>query len=313
MRCIVGGDGRCVVNLRRVDLNLLVVLDSLVQHRSVSRAAASLGLTQSATSHALQRLRRLFDDELLIRSGGGMEATPAALRLVEMLRPALAQVSSALAERRSFDRRTSTRSFVLRLSEYVASSVLTPLCTLLRAEAPGVQLTVLPVGGSPQARTVEPGEIHLRAERGTRTQARPTSRLLFEDDFIILMASGHAAAAGPLPLERYVALPHLKVTAEAVGTNMIDEALERQGLRRNIIMTVPSWFEMKRVVASTDLVAVVPRHWTADPHFTSGCTCRDLPLAGITLSVEMVWHGRDAADAGHTWLRDTLMSFLLRD
>jgi DNA-binding transcriptional LysR family regulator len=102
------------MNLKDVDLSLLVVLSTLVEFRSVSRTAAEMNLSQSATSHALRRLRRMFDDELLVRRDGMMQPTPAALRFTEVLRPALTQVATLLDERRSFDPRTSTRPFVLR-------------------------------------------------------------------------------------------------------------------------------------------------------------------------------------------------------
>jgi DNA-binding transcriptional LysR family regulator len=293
------------MNLRTIDLNLLTVLDALVEQRSVSNAAVQLRLSQSATSHALQRLRQRLNDEVLVRRGGSMQPTPLALRLLETIRPALAQIATVLGEKSSFDPESSTRAFVLRISEYVSPTVLTPLCTHLRRTAPGVRLNVLPVG-APQERGIEPGEIHLRAERGRRTAARPTSRVLFEDRFAVVMAATHPAAAEPLTLQRYLSLPHIKVMADAVGTNMIDEALEALGLQRRVVMSVSSWFEMRRVVLGTDLVAAVPKHWTADAGFATGCACRDLPLDGVTLSVELAWHARDSGDSGIAWMRELL-------
>jgi DNA-binding transcriptional LysR family regulator len=301
-----------VPNLKQVDLNLLTILETLVDRRSVSAAAHRLGLSQSATSHALQRLRRLLNDEVLVRSGGLMQPTPAALRLLETVRPALAQIAVALGERESFDPSTSRRSFVLRMSEYVSPTMLPPLCTMLRRTAPGVRLTVLPMG-SPDERGIEPGEIHLRAERSKRTSFRPTSAVLFEDAFTVIMAAAHPAATAPLTLERYVSLPHLKVTADGVGTNMIDDALQRLGLQRTITVAVPSWFEMRRVVLDTDLIAVVPQHWTTNPDFVAGCACRALPLDGVALSVELTWHPRDIADPGVTWLRHLLAGLFARE
>lgn len=297
------------MTLRQVDLNLLTIMEVLVEQRSVSDAAQRLRLSQSATSHALQRLRRLLNDEVLIRAGGSMQATTAALRLMEAVRPALAQIAAALDEKGEFDPATSTRSFVLRTSEYVAPTLLVPLCTVLRRTAPGVRLAVLPVG-TRQEHGIQPGEIHLRAERGRRTSVRPSSRTLLEDKFLVIMAACNPAAKCPLTLERYVSLPHLKVTADAVGTNMIDEALEQLGLHRNIVMSVPSWFEMRRVVLGTDLIAVVPRHWLADPAFAAGCACHDLPLDGIALVVELIWHPRDDGDSGIGWLRERITKLL---
>lgn len=292
-----------IMNLRTVDLNLLVIFDTLIDERSVSRTAVRLGLTQSAVSHALRRLRAVLDDDLLVRSGGQMQPTAAALRIAAALRPALSQIHDVLNEKRSFDLRTTTRSFVLRVSEYVAPSVLAPLCTVMRAEAPGLKLSVVPFDSTTQDWAIEPGEIHLRVRREDRAMARPSSMRLFEDDFVVLLAENHACAGAPLTLDRYVSLPHLKVTADAVGTNMIDDALRKLGLVRNIVLTVPSWFEMRRVIAGTDLIAVVPRHWADNAAFSAGCVGRDLPLRGIALSVELVWHPRDTSDMGHAWLR----------
>ena len=297
------------ITRRQVDLNLLTMLDVLVEQRSVSAAAECLGLSQSAASHALQRLRRLLNDDVLVRSGGTMQPTRAALRLMKTIRPALAQIDAALNEKSDFDPATSTRNFVLRISEYVAPTLLTPLCTLLRRTAPNVRLAVLPVG-TRQEHGIEPGEIQLRAEGGRRTSARPTSRTLFEDEFAVVMAATHPAANKPLTLDCYVSLPHLKVTADAVGTNMIDEALEQLGQRRNIVMSVPSWFEMRRVVLGTDLIAVVPRHWIADAAFAAGCVYRDLPIDGIALSVELIWHARDVEDSGINWLCEIVATLL---
>jgi DNA-binding transcriptional LysR family regulator len=296
--------------LRQVDLNLLAVLEVLVDQRSVSAAAERLNLSQSATSHALQRLRRLLDDEVLIRDGGAMRPTPVAMRLMGSIRPALGQIAAALNERESFDPATSTRSFVLRTSEYVAPTLLAPLCTSLRRTAPGVRLTVLPIG-TPEARGVAPGEVHIRAERGRRISARPTSQTLFEDDFVVMMSAAHPAAGQAMTLERYVSLPHLKVTADAVGTNMIDDALERLGMRRDIVMSVPSWFEMRRVVAETDLIAAVPRHWTMNASLVADCVCHDLPLDAVVLSVDLTWHQGDADDGGGSWLRDIMARLLM--
>ena len=297
------------LTLRDVDLNLLTILATLVEQRSVSNAAKRLGLSQSATSHALQRLRKLLDDDVLVRGAGTMQPTSVALRVVRRLGPALAEITAALNEKSFFDPAASDRRFILRVSEYVAPTLLAPLCTMLRRRAPGIRLNVLPVG-TRQERGIEPGEIQIRAERGGRTFTRPTSRTLFEDEFMVVMAADHPAAGDVMTLDRYVSLPHLKVTADAVGTNMIDEALERLGLRRLVMMSAPSWFEMRHVVLETDLIAVAPRHWIASPAFSAGFACRELPLEGITLSVEMLWHARDEQDAGITWLRDNVEALL---
>lgn len=302
-------DMRGPKTLRQVDLNLLAVLEVLVEEGSVSAAAERLSLSQSATSHALQRLRKLLNDELLTREGGKMRPTPVAMRLMGSVRPALGQIAAALNERESFDPATSTRTFVLRISEYLAPTLLAPLCALLRRTAPEVRLVILPIG-PPEMRGIEPGEIHIRAERGRRSSARPTSRTLFEDGFAVMMSAAHPAARDTMTLDRYVSLRHLKVTADAVGTNMIDEALGRLGLSRDVVMSAQSWFEIRRVVAETDMIAAVPRHWMRDPTLIAGCVCHDLPLSTVVLSVDLTWHQWDADDGGDVWLRDIVTRLL---
>lgn len=132
------------MNLRSVDLNLLVVFEAVVDERSVSKAAARLGLTQSAVSHALARLRKVFADELVVRGPGGMEPTPRALHIAEAVTAALCEVQQVIDEQQQFDPGTSKRDFTLRVSEYVAPFLLPPLCVALRSEAPGATLRVLP-------------------------------------------------------------------------------------------------------------------------------------------------------------------------
>ena len=298
------------MELRSADLNLLVVLDMLVRERSVTAAAERLNLTQSAVSHSLRRLRVMFDDEIMVRIGGRMQPTPVAHHLVEKLAPALNQVAEALASRRGFVPGQSNRCFDLRVSEYVLPALLEPLCTRVRLEAPYTRLNILPSGGSPAQREIAPGEVHIRAERGAVRHARPASQLLFQDDFVVMMSEGHQAASGAMTLEHYVALPHVKVVAEAVGTNMIDTALSSLGLRRNIVLTVPGWFGLRRAVAGTDLVAAVPRHWVSNMAFMSGCLWRELPLDDVTLTVDLAWNARDASDLGIGWLRGMLVDLL---
>ncbi|MGI4793965.1 MAG: LysR substrate-binding domain-containing protein [Janthinobacterium lividum] len=181
--------------------------------------------------------------------------------------------------------------------------------SLLRRTAPEVRLVILPIG-PPEMRGIEPGEIHIRAERGRRGSARPTSRTLFEDEFAVMMSATHPAARDAMTLDRYVSLRHLKVTADAVGTNMIDEALGRLGLSRDVVMSVPSWFEIRRVVAETDMITAVPRHWMMDPSLIAGCVCHDLPLSAVVLSVDLTWHQWDADDSGEAWLRDMVTRLL---
>jgi DNA-binding transcriptional LysR family regulator len=289
------------VNLRRIDLNLLVILDALIAERSVSRAAQRLGLTQSAVSHALRRLRTMFGDDLLVRGGVGMEPSWRAQQLAETLRATLAQIETLVSEDSGFDPATSRRVFRLRVSDYLCGFLLSRLGPLLRAEAPGIRLDVKHFRDDSD--DVIGDEIHVRLS----TQAGATSPYrrmrVFEDAFVVVMSKRHPAASLPMTIEQYLKLVHLKVAATAIGTNLIDDALARRGLTRDIAMGVPSWLDVPQIVATTDLAAALPRRWTQSPAFAEACVTARLPLDEVELALDVVWHTRHDDDPGHVWLR----------
>jgi DNA-binding transcriptional LysR family regulator len=289
------------MNLRSVDLNLLVTFEAVLAERSVSAAALRLGLTQSAVSHALRRLREMFGDQLVVRGPTGMEPTARALQIAEAVSQALAQIEQVIDEQREFDPTTSERTFTLRVSEYVAPFLLPALCSRVRREAPRLTLRVAHFN-SDDAGRVDPDDIHVRMASAAPTPAGSAGVRLLEDEFVVLMSRRHPQAGRPMTLERYLDLPHVKVAAAALGTNMIDDALARRGLRRNVALSVPSWFEMRGVIASTDLVAAMPGRWAGEPAFSEGCVWQPLPLQEVTFAVDLRWRVRDARDPGHRWL-----------
>jgi DNA-binding transcriptional LysR family regulator len=294
------------VNLRSIDLNLLVTFEAVLAERSVSAAAERLGLTQSAVSHALRRLRTTFGDQLLVRTSDGMEPTPRALQIAAVVSEALGQISQVIDEQKGFDPQVSERSFTLRVSEYVAPFLLPTLCSRLRREAPRLTLRVAHFDPREAEGRIGPDEIHVRTASLAPPAAASVGRRLLEDEFIVLMSRTHPQAGRPMTLERYLELPHMKVAAAALGTNMIDDALGIRGLRRNVVLTVPSWFEMRGVIAGTDLVAAMPRRWAGDPAFSEGCVWQHLPLEEVVFAVDLRWRVRDARDPGHRWLRELI-------
>ncbi|HET6501412.1 MAG TPA: LysR family transcriptional regulator [Amycolatopsis sp.] len=289
------------MNLRSVDLNLLVTFEAVLAERSVSAAARRLGLTQSAVSHALRRLRELFGDQLVVRGPNGMEPTPRALQISDSVSQALAQIERVIDEQREFDPRSSERQFTLRISEYVAPFLLPALCARVRREAPRLTLRVDHFDLDDAGR-VDPDDIQVRMASAEPPPAGSAGVRLAEDEFVVLMSRDHPQARRKMTLERYLELPHMKVAAAALGTNMIDDALARRGLRRTIALSVPSWFEMRSVIASTDLVAAMPGRWARGPAFSQGCVWQPLPLKEVTFAVDLRWRVRDARDPGHRWL-----------
>ena len=294
------------MHLRTIDLNLLVMFEALVAERSVSGAARRLGLSQSAVSHALRRLRTTFRDELFVRTPDGMEPTGRALEAAEGVRMALDQIERTIGEPTVFDQATTVRSFNLRISEYVSSYLLQRLCPLLRQQAPGIQLNAAHFTGGPRDNEIVGDEIHIRlGESQPPPSPKLSRRRVLEEQFVVLINNANPAKARRMTLPLYASLPHVKV-AGTVGTNIIDEALHARGLKRNVVFNVPSWRDARRIVGSTDLIAAIPGRWAADPDSPQPCSELPFPLNTVRFAIDLMWHSRYERDPGHAWLRSAI-------
>ncbi|MET4219621.1 DNA-binding transcriptional LysR family regulator [Bradyrhizobium sp. LB14.3] len=178
---------------RKIDLNLLVMLETLVAERSASKAAQRMGLTQSAVSHSLRRLRDIFNEPLFVRLPSGMEPTRRALEIASATRLALEQIEQTIHDSAVFEPATAQRSFTLRLSEYVSSALLRRLCPVLRIVAPGVRIDAMHFTGDPREDEIIGDEIHVRlADSGSVVGRRERLRVV-DEKFGVLMRNTHAA------------------------------------------------------------------------------------------------------------------------
>ncbi|ANN79995.1 LysR family transcriptional regulator [Bordetella flabilis] len=290
------------MNLRCIDLNLLVILKVLVEEGNATRAAEKIGVSQSAISHALRRLRMTFNDELFIRTPDGMTPTAYAASLAHTIEGSLRQIEDAIQSGRHFDPATTDRKFVMRVSDYAAVYFLPRLCREMRRAAPSAQLEVRHFDRRDYEQRIAKDEVQIRLAMNLRHEGESSSTRLLDDRFVVIMNPRHPAAGHAMDLARYLDLHHLKISVAGVGTNAIDEALAGMGLARKIAMTVPSWLEMRQVIETTDLVAVVPHHWLEAKEF-SAFRSADLPLPHISLAIDLVWHPKDETDPAHTWFR----------
>ena len=288
------------MNLRSIDLNLLVVFNQLMRTRSVSTTAVELAMTPSAVSHALGRLRVALKDELLVRGPDGSQPTQRALDLHAHLGDALQTIEWAMADQMRFHPARSTRTFRLHLSDYIGALLLPALCARLRDEAPGVQLEVRRHFVTPER--LDPGELQVRVS-GAELLADYQRQRLLEDEYVVVMRADHPASAAPLDAEAYAALSHVKVSPVALGTSAIDDALARRRLKRNTVATVANWFEVAGIVARTDLVAAIPRPLAAIERGLGALVERPMPLDEVRFVVEQCWHAGKESDPGHAWLR----------
>ena len=288
------------MNLRSVDLNLLVIFDALMTEKSIARASTKVGMTPSAVSHALRRLRDTFQDELIQRTPLGMVPTRRALDLHKRVGSALAEISRAVDQQLNFDPATSERTFKLRVSDYTIACLLPRICTRVRAEAPKSTLIVEYIGD--EAEREEPGELQLRICADPQGPDYDQLRLL-QNRFFAVLRRDHPAATQEMTLDRFVSLPHLRVSSATIGPKLVDDTLAKRGMSRWIALTIPTLAGVMPILEHTDLCTVLPAQWVKLYGNLSRITTAPLPLPEIAFTIDLIWRKRDQSDAGHRWLR----------
>lgn len=292
------------MDLSDIDLNLLRVFHQLMLERRVSSAADTLGLSQPATSNALRRLRDLLGDELFLRTPRGMEPTPYALQLAAPVSLALSTLHDALNARSSFDPTASTRTFTLALSDVGEIYFLPELMQVLAEQAPGITLRAVAVADETLKEDLVGGRIDLALGLLPQLQAGFFQQALFRQRYVCLLRQGHALARKTrLSLSDFSGAQHVRVQATGTGHGRVDEALARHGVQRHIRLTVPHYVALGHVLASTDLLAIVPERFAQRVCQPLGLTTRTLPLAIEDSAIHQLWHARLHRDPANQWLR----------
>jgi DNA-binding transcriptional LysR family regulator len=306
-------------NLRTFDLNLLKVFDEVMAERSLTKAAARLALTQPAVSNALRRLREALGDELLVRKGRALQPSALALELWPKVREALVSLQAALAPS-VFDPATADNAFVLAMADATAAELMPGLVAVLGDEAPGVSLRVLPLTTRDPRKLLDEGQSDLAighfpaalADLTARAQVGETvsfmHQRLFQGDYVCVMREGHPFASGPLTLNRYCSARHLLVSFSGRAFGFVDEALALNGRARRVVLTVNQFFTAGKVVANSDLLTVLPRHFINVTGFADQLVQRELPFEVPVVHVDALWHQRQDASGAHSWLRAKVMA-----
>jgi DNA-binding transcriptional LysR family regulator len=297
-----------------VDLNLLTALDVLLAEGSVTGAARRLGLSSSAMSRTLTRLRAATGDPLLVRAGRGLVPTPRATELRDRVHELTRDVRTVLQPQNILvDLAVLDRTFTLRASEGFLEVLAGPVVAAVTRAAPRVRLRFAPRPDK-DATPLREGLIDL--EIGVLGTSAPEIRtqFLFQDRRVGVARVGHPLLAGPgVTPERYAACHHVVASRDGTVMEPVDGALETLGLRRTVMVVVPGYPDAMRIARQSDLVALVPRSclgntMMSDPAATAGLESFDLPLAMPEFTISAMWHPRMDADPAHRWLRDTVMA-----
>lgn len=294
------------VDLRAADLNLLVVLNALLDERSVTRAATRLGMSQPAASRALARLRALFSDALLVEGPGGYLLTARAEEMRPLLRTTLSTVGELL-DGRAFDPLRTAEPVRLLMLDLEAAVVAPLLLARLAEQAPTVDLEVLPPGPRP-LEALEADAVDALIGVVDDAPAGIRRRGLYADDFVTLMRAEHPHAGTQVSLERYLELDHVVVSITGTGRAWVDEVLERMGRHRRVRVRVPSFFAAVEIAARSDLVMTLPSSLARTAADMRRFVIAQPPLDLGSVNMSLAWHARHQDSPRHIWLRRTIVA-----
>jgi DNA-binding transcriptional LysR family regulator len=295
------------LHLASLDLNLIVALDALIEERSVTRAADRVGITQSAMSHALARLRTLTGDALLVRGSGAMVATARAEALAPPIRRALDEVARALRSPGPFDPKTARQKVRIYTSDYGEVVLLPGVVRRLQRDAPGIDLR-LGAHVDDHVGVLGSGAVDLVIAPVRPRDEAPGifSKKLFDETFVCVVRKGHPLAAKKLTLARFAAASHALIAPRGKEGSFVDDALAKLGLSRRVAVTVPHFLVAPHVVADSDLVLTLAARVAALFANPLGLAVLRLPpelgLEGFTMSA--LWHERTQIDPAQRWVRE---------
>lgn len=287
-----------------IDLNLLAVFQHVYRERQISAAARRLGLTQSAVSNALARLRKAFGDELFVRTAAGMQPTPFAEQLAEPIGAALDNVALALNYRSGFAPATSERVFTVALTDVGEVYFMPVLIERCRALAPGVRVRSVRAGSIALKEAMETGRVDVAIGAFDDMSEALFQRHLFRQRFVTLLRAGHPLTQGAIDIERFAGAAHLIVDAVDSPYDRINGLLAKAGVVP--AASVPHFTAVPYIVGAGDLVVTVPQKLAERAAASFGLTWIEPPLALPTLQTNVFWHRRFGQDPGNTWLRELI-------
>ncbi len=292
-------------HLFQIDLNLLVYLDLLLRERSVTRAAAAAGITQSAMSRALSRLREHLDDQLLVQSGRTMQPTERARALQAPLNDVLAKIRGDIFAAGVFEPSSAQREFSIAAPDFMDALLTGPLITALSERAPGLDIHIAGMGPAVRGDILD-GRLDLLIGFPPGDRATLHARKILSDRFVCVVRKGHPALP-KMELERFVEYPHVLVTPGGQPGGFVDRALAERGLGRRVAVRVHSFMLAPAYIQNTNYVLTVPEKAARRVAAHHEVEVLELPLSVPGLTLSMVWHARNHRDAAHVWLREQIL------
>lgn len=299
-----------MINLSRIDLNLLVVLEAIIAEGGVSRAAARLNLTQPAVSHALARLRELFDDPLFVREGRNLAPTALTKRLIEPLRQSLQALGALIDKDASFDPARSETGFTVSMRDPMEVLILPPMMQRLGRLAPRIDLRTVQVRRRSLEAGLADGTLDAALDVALPLSERIHRQRVSADRFVVAVRKSHPRVRPGFALATYLAEKHVMVTSRRRGPGAEDIELGQHGKRRHVSLRCRNYLAAFRVVAASDLVLTMTARYARLLTTGSGVRVLPMPLRMPTLDLFLYWHDRVDDDPANRWLRLQLVEAL---
>jgi len=304
-------------NFRTLDLNLLRVFDAVMAEGSLTRAAATLAMTQPAVSHAMKRLRASLGDDVIVRTAHGVRPTPAAEALWPQVRAALSALRQAIAPA-EFDVQRDAVLFRLAMADATAALLVPGLVAAIEQETAAATLRVQPLTTRDPRRLLQADAVDLAlgafpevlpAVQAEGAESQWRHEPLYDTRYVCVMRRDHPLAGpGALTLDAYCAASHLQVSFSGRSFGAVDQALAAIGRQRRSVLTVNQFFTAGRVVARSHLLTALPESFLEATGYRAELAIAELPMTVPTVHVGMLWHLRRDADPAQRWLRERVMA-----
>jgi DNA-binding transcriptional LysR family regulator len=300
-----------MMHISRVDLNLFIVFEAIYAEGSVTRASLKLNLTQPAISHALGRLRLMFDDPLFVRQGHLMVSTPLARSIIEPVRHSLRGFEVTLNKLNRFDPASTEREFTLALRDVLESTVLPPLMVALEQDAPQARVAAVQVDRRELESELQAGTLDCAIDVLLPLGTDVRHARILVDRTLVVARRGHPRLQGGITLDQYLQEEHVLASSRRKGPGIEDFELSRLGMQRKIRLRCQHYFAACRVVSQTDLILTMPERYARVANQQFDNQLLPLPLEMPAWDVYLYWHANVEDDPANKWLRERLTAAMV--
>ncbi|WP_426172805.1 LysR family transcriptional regulator [Massilia sp. TWR1-2-2] len=291
------------MDLKNLDLNLLLVFHQLLAERRVSKVAETLGMTQPGVSNALKRLRVVLGDELFVRTAKGMAPTPYAAQLGEPIGYALSTIFDSLNEGVRFDPITSDRKFKIGMTDIGEVYFLPALMAALREQAPDVTVSTVRNTAVNLQDEMEAGHIDMAIGLLPQLKSGYFQRKLFRQRYVCMFRKGHELDKASISVEEFERAEHVVVVSGGTGHAIVDQTIERLGINRRVSLTVPHFVAVGHILSASSMIATVPERYAMACVKPFGLKYVTHPLSLPEVSINIFWHARFNKEPANQWLR----------